>query len=189
MEKMILYCGDDASEVLIKNIAQEHKLEYEHELKLERQVEEDGEPVDEGTDKEARPIGIILFSGYLTKKAAENAAKLADKYHMVLYDYGDIVEVLSCDDERRAILPFDKESLSLLAYQIVIASTLCKKLAIPSLFVPTYNNDGKPIPDSAVIMKYMRKAVRSSTAKTVSIITPLAMLTGKQLAKLAKKYV
>ncbi len=86
------------------------------------------------------------------------------------------------------LLPFEKEPFSLYAYQMIVAGALCKKLAIPSLFVPSYNDDGKAIPDVAVVVKHSRKAVFAITNGAVDTFTPFSEMSEKAIRELAKKY-
>ena len=204
MEKLILYRGDLASDVLVAKIAEDIDfVPKSYDAIIDVLVEPDAdagellpelEPVavpgkilSQNQDAPYR-IGVVTFSGYLTKTAMGKLVKLAEKYHLVMYDYGAMIEALEAGAEG-SFLPFVKEEYSLYAYQIVVAGALCKKLGVSELYVPSHDEgQGLAIPDIAVLVKFARKTVIHSTNRCVDVVSPFSELSSMEIKKLAKKY-
>jgi len=186
MEILILYRGDLASDVLVAEMAEECMKPDDEEA----ETSEEGIEADETSDKQCQ-IGVLTFSGYLTKTAMAKLIKLAEKYPLAVYDYGMMVEAMDNEGEGKGFLPFEKEVYSLYAYQIVVAGALCKKLAIQELYVPSYDEgegQDRSIPDIAVLVKFARKTVIHSTNRAVDVVSPFSELSSGEIKKLAKKY-
>ena len=218
MKALMLYRGDYPSEALIKKLIKEYVVQEPEaivdELTLieeDTDVQEPEAIVDELTliEKDAEcnptdrgdlqlnsdfvalapaPIGMVVFSGILTKKAAEKAGNLATKFNLPVYDAGQVFSVLDREGDKE-ILPFAKEALLSYGHQIVVAGALCKQLGIHDLYVPSYREDDSPIPKVAVVVKFARKMVLNATGNAVDVISPFSEMTEAEIKEAAKGHV
>jgi len=208
VKALMLYRGDYPSEVLLRKLINESVVQ-EPEAIVDKPilVEEDTEcsPTDQSdlqlnSDFVApapAPIGMVVFSGILTKKAIEKAGNLAVKFNLPVYDAGQVFGVLDREGDKdlsgtspgREILPFAKEALLSYGHQIVVAGALCKQLGIHDLYVPSYREDDSPIPKVAVVVKFARKMVLNATGNAVDVISPFSEMTEAEIKEAAKGHV
>jgi len=181
MESLVLFRGDYPSEALIRELISKQKAQIPEEPEVD---------VPEGELPLPAPasFGMITFSGYLTKKAAEKAGKLATEFNIPVFDSGSLMGVLDREGDKE-VLPFGKNPLILYACQIITAGALCQQLGVGVLYVPSYREDEKPIPDVAVVVKFARKAVLNSANWEVDVISPYSELQESEIKERLKSYV
>ena len=130
----------------------------------------------------------MTFSSELTKKAAEKAGNLVTEFNLPVYDAGQIFGILDRESDKE-IQPFPKGGLLTYGFQIIAAGALCKELAIPVLYVPSYREDDNPIPKVAVVVKFARKVLLNATGWAVDVISPFSEMTEAEIKEVAKTYV